>query len=99
MSQDLCQVRGTNVVVLLLVMMFAISSWVDINGLWVELPILTQRLPEGWNLPSYMAVIIQVRTCWKNSESEETLMPLPVRAISLFPSANQLICTQMLFLS
>ena len=60
MSQDLCRVRGTNLVVVLLVVLFAISSWVDINGLWVELPILTQKLPEGWNLPSYMAVIIQV---------------------------------------
>ena len=60
MSQDFCRVRGTNLLVVLLVVLFAISSWVDINGLWVELPILTQKLPEGWNLPSYMAVIIQV---------------------------------------
>ncbi|XP_076449296.1 riboflavin transporter 2-like [Babylonia areolata] len=60
MSQDLCQVRGTNLLVALLVVLFAISSWVDINGMFVELPILTQKLPEGWNLPSYMAVTIQI---------------------------------------
>ncbi|KAK7505374.1 hypothetical protein BaRGS_00003536 [Batillaria attramentaria] len=60
MSQELCRIGQTNVVVALLVVLFAISSWVDINGLWVELPILVQRLPEGWNLPSYMTVIIQV---------------------------------------
>ncbi|XP_076449297.1 riboflavin transporter 2-like [Babylonia areolata] len=60
MSQDTCQVRGTNLLVALLVVLFAISSWVDINGMFVELPILTQKLPEGWNLPSYMAVTIQM---------------------------------------
>ncbi|KAL8608424.1 hypothetical protein ACOMHN_002657 [Nucella lapillus] len=60
MSQDLCQVRGTNLVVVVLIVLFAISSWVDINGMFVELPILTQRLPEGWTLPSYMAVTIQI---------------------------------------
>ena len=46
--------------VYILVMMFAIASWIDINGLWVELPLLVEELPEAWNLPSYLAVIIQV---------------------------------------
>lgn len=36
------------------------GSWIAINGLWVELPILVDQLPEGWNLPSYMTVIIQI---------------------------------------
>ncbi|XP_050396549.2 solute carrier family 52, riboflavin transporter, member 3-B [Patella vulgata] len=52
--------KDINVVVYILVAVFAISSWVDINGLWVELPILVQKLPEQWNLPSYMAIIIQI---------------------------------------
>lgn len=46
--------------VYILVMLFAIASWIDINGLWVELPLLVNELPEGWNLPSYLAVIIQI---------------------------------------
>ncbi|KAG0720327.1 Riboflavin transporter 2 [Chionoecetes opilio] len=44
----------------LLAMMFGVGAWVAVNGLWVELPLLVQHLPEGWNLPSYLAVIIQI---------------------------------------
>lgn len=43
-----------------LVMFYAISSWIDINGLWVEVPLLVNELPESWNLPSYLVIIIQV---------------------------------------
>jgi riboflavin transporter 2 len=43
-----------------LFVLFGISSWVAINGLWVETPILVQRLPEAWNLASYIVVIIQL---------------------------------------
>ena len=46
--------------VYIFVIFFAISSWVDINGLWVELPVMVNHLPEGWNLPSYLAIIMQV---------------------------------------
>jgi len=47
-------------IVYLLVIVFAMASWIDINGVWVELPLLVPRLPEGWGLPSYMAVLIQL---------------------------------------
>lgn len=50
----------TKLVVHALVCVFAISSWVDINGMWVELPILVTNLPEQWGLPSYIIVISQV---------------------------------------
>merc|ERR1712055_385719 len=40
--------------------LFGISSWISINGLWVELPLLVQELPEGWALPSYLSIIVQV---------------------------------------
>ncbi|XP_005096658.1 solute carrier family 52, riboflavin transporter, member 3 [Aplysia californica] len=60
MSQDLCRCGSLSFLTYLLVILFGVSSWVDINGLWVELPILVQNLPEGWDLPSYMAVIIQI---------------------------------------
>ena len=59
MSQDLFHCGSVNALVYVLVILFGIASWVDINGLWVELPILVQNLPEGWDLPSYMAIIIQ----------------------------------------
>ncbi|XP_004612658.1 solute carrier family 52, riboflavin transporter, member 3 [Sorex araneus] len=44
----------------LLVCTFGTGSWVAINGLWVELPLLVAELPEGWLLPSYLAVVIQL---------------------------------------
>ncbi|VDD81846.1 unnamed protein product [Mesocestoides corti] len=44
----------------ILLVVFGISSWVAINGLWMELPLLVNVLPEGWNLPAYLAIIIQL---------------------------------------
>nr|ACO15666.1 C20orf54 homolog precursor [Caligus clemensi] len=44
----------------ILAVFFGISAWISINGLWVELPLLVQRLPEKWNLASYLSVIIQI---------------------------------------
>ncbi|XP_026224218.1 solute carrier family 52, riboflavin transporter, member 3-A [Anabas testudineus] len=39
---------------------FGLGSWVAVNGLWVELPLIVNALPEGWELPSYLTVIIQL---------------------------------------
>ena len=52
--------RGRVVLVDLLAVVFGISSWISINGLWVELPVLVNQLPEGWALPSYLSTIVQV---------------------------------------
>ncbi|XP_077192478.1 solute carrier family 52, riboflavin transporter, member 3 [Paroedura picta] len=40
--------------------LFGTGSWMAINGVWVELPLLVNRLPEGWYLPSYLIIIIQL---------------------------------------
>ncbi|XP_060913819.1 solute carrier family 52, riboflavin transporter, member 3-A [Labrus mixtus] len=39
---------------------FGLGSWVAVNGLWVELPLIVNTLPEAWELPSYLTVIIQL---------------------------------------
>lgn len=44
----------------LLACAFGLGSWVAVNGLWVELPLIVNSLPEGWDLPSYLTVIIQL---------------------------------------
>ncbi|XP_065501825.1 solute carrier family 52, riboflavin transporter, member 3 isoform X1 [Caloenas nicobarica] len=44
----------------LLACAFGMGSWVAINGLWVELPLLVRVLPEQWDLPSYITIIIQM---------------------------------------
>ncbi|KAG1936135.1 solute carrier family 52, riboflavin transporter [Pimephales promelas] len=40
--------------------LFGIGSWVAINGMWVELPLIVPAIPEGWHLPSYLTIIIQM---------------------------------------
>ena len=53
--------KNIDIIVYTTVIIFGIGSWVDINGLWVELPaMITEGLPEGWKLPSYLSVIVQI---------------------------------------
>lgn len=51
---------GRKPLVDVLAAVFGVGAWVAVNGLWVELPLLVTDLPEGWNLPSYLSVIIQI---------------------------------------
>ncbi|XP_071807484.1 solute carrier family 52, riboflavin transporter, member 3-B-like [Asterias amurensis] len=47
--------------VIILVLLFGTGSWVAINGLWVQLPLLVSlNIPEGYNLATYLTVIIQI---------------------------------------
>ena len=57
LRQWLLQIR---LPVYILVILFAMASWIDINGLWTELPLLVNELPEFWDLPSYLVLIIQI---------------------------------------
>ncbi|XP_067652685.1 solute carrier family 52, riboflavin transporter, member 3-B-like [Haliotis asinina] len=52
--------KDVNILIYIFIILFGVSSWVDINGMWVELPIMVQKLPEGWNLPSFMVVLTQL---------------------------------------
>ncbi|XP_067416260.1 riboflavin transporter 2-like [Emydura macquarii macquarii] len=47
-------------VVHVLACLLGTGSWVAINGVWVELPLIVPRAPEGWYLPSYLTVLIQL---------------------------------------
>ncbi|XP_068205739.1 solute carrier family 52, riboflavin transporter, member 3-B isoform X2 [Palaemon carinicauda] len=49
-----------NPLVDVLAAVFGIGAWVSVNGLWVELPLLVEELPEKWNLPSFLTVIISI---------------------------------------
>ena len=51
---------SVSVITYILVVVFGTGSWIAINGLWVELPIIVQEIPESWSLPSYLTVIIQL---------------------------------------
>ncbi|OXA39799.1 solute carrier family 52, riboflavin transporter, member 3-B [Folsomia candida] len=39
---------------------FGIGTWLTINGLFVQLPLLALALPEGWNIGSYLSVMVQL---------------------------------------
>lgn len=41
-----------------LLVVFALSTWLDVNGVWVELPLIVNEAPEGWTLPSYLTLAI-----------------------------------------
>ena len=43
-----------------LFMMLGIGSWITINGIFLEMPLLVDELPEGWSLPAYLAVVTQL---------------------------------------
>ncbi len=48
------RLREISLPVFLLVMTFNISGWIDINAIIAELPFFVNRLPEGWNIASYV---------------------------------------------
>ena len=54
------RIKSRLLLVDVLAILFGISSWISINGLWVELPLLVNKLPESWKLASYLSVIVQM---------------------------------------
>ncbi|OWF37357.1 solute carrier family 52, riboflavin transporter, member 3-B-like [Mizuhopecten yessoensis] len=80
-----CRNGDVNFFVYLVVILFGVGSWVAVNGVWVELPIMVPSLPEGWKLPSYLTVIIQLANigpllvmlaylCCKNKLNEKVIV-------------------------
>ncbi|XP_076284224.1 solute carrier family 52, riboflavin transporter, member 3-A [Lasioglossum baleicum] len=53
-----CQ-RKDRVITHILVAVFGISTWIGINGVYVQVPVLINTSPEGWTLPSYLVLVIQ----------------------------------------
>lgn len=43
-----------------LAIFFGIGTWVGINSLWIQLPLLVNVLPESWYLASYLVIIVQL---------------------------------------
>lgn len=41
-------------------MLYGLSSWLAITGLWMELPLLVHALPEGWALSASLSLAIQL---------------------------------------
>lgn len=61
-GSEICTMRGVKcgcAVIHLLVILFGASTWIGVNGIFVELPLLVSIAPEGWNLPMYIVIVVQ----------------------------------------
>ena len=53
------RLSNRRVVVDILAVLFGIGSWVGVNGIYVQLPLLIKSAPEGWGLPAHMVMVVQ----------------------------------------
>ncbi|XP_028904570.1 solute carrier family 52, riboflavin transporter, member 3 [Ornithorhynchus anatinus] len=84
-----------------LVCAFGSGSWVAINGLWVELPLLVPELPEGWALPSYLTVVTQLANAGPLALAlaHRLLRPAGLPEVALIAALLALGCTSCLLLA
>ncbi|VVC93739.1 unnamed protein product [Leptidea sinapis] len=59
-SQDKMLSSKRRILLDVLFVCWGLGTWLGVNGFFVQLPLLVERLPEGWKLPSSMSVAIQV---------------------------------------
>ncbi|XP_013097511.1 solute carrier family 52, riboflavin transporter, member 3-A isoform X2 [Stomoxys calcitrans] len=52
--------ENRSIIVDILAILFGIGTWVGINGTFIQLPLLVEVAPEGWSLPSYLSVMVQI---------------------------------------
>ncbi|KAH8382123.1 hypothetical protein KR009_002022, partial [Drosophila setifemur] len=52
--------RNRSWIVDLLAIFFGIGTWLGVNGTFIQLPLLVNEAPEGWSLPSYLSVMVQI---------------------------------------
>lgn len=49
-----------NIFVDALAILFGISSWIGVTSIFLQLPLIVSTAPEGWSLPSYIAITVQM---------------------------------------
>ncbi|KAJ6638058.1 Riboflavin transporter 2 [Pseudolycoriella hygida] len=54
------KLANRNVRVDLLAILFGIGSWTCVNSMFIQLPLIVSKAPEGWGLPSYLSIIVQI---------------------------------------
>nr|XP_006814314.1 PREDICTED: solute carrier family 52, riboflavin transporter, member 3-A-like [Saccoglossus kowalevskii] len=80
-----------------LVGMFAVSAWIDISGVFVELPLMVDVLPEGWRLPSIITFINQIANIatlafFLFTRYSKRHVEIPVNFIIIFTGIASLTC-------
>lgn len=59
-NMDKQSAQKRNIFVDALAILFGISSWMGVTSVYLQLPLIVENQPpEGWALPSYMAVFVQ----------------------------------------
>jgi len=89
--------------------MFGIGSWILVNSLYTQLPLLVQSAPEGWSLPSFLSIIIQtgnlgplLYSAWRNKYGNQydrllTISLMILGIISIFLMAIFYNVTSIIF--
>lgn len=49
-----------NIFVDALAILFGISSWIGVTSIFLQLPLIVSTAPEGWSLPSYITITVQM---------------------------------------
>lgn len=49
--------KCSTVFVSTLIVLFVVGSWLNLNGVWIEFPLIVDELPEGWRLPATMGLV------------------------------------------
>ncbi|CAF0871517.1 unnamed protein product [Brachionus calyciflorus] len=52
--------KKVNWLLFVFICVFTMGSWIDISGIWCELPLIVEELPERWRLPSILTLISQI---------------------------------------
>lgn len=52
--------RKRNIFVDILAILFGVSSWIGVTSTYLQLPLLVPSAPEGWSLPSYIVITVQI---------------------------------------
>lgn len=60
LSDYKAKLANRNVRVDVLAILFGIGSWITVNGMFIQLPLLVSKAPEGWSLPSFLSIIVQL---------------------------------------
>ena len=54
------RLSNRKLIVDVLALLFGLGAWIGINGIYVQLPLLVNTSPEGWTLPAYMVMLVQI---------------------------------------
>lgn len=52
--------KNRRLIVDFLSILFGIGSWIGVNSIYVQLPLLVETAPEQWSLPSFLVIMIQL---------------------------------------